>query len=308
MRSDNLNMQLKEFIDEFLLYLSAVRGLSRNTVLGYKNDLSHLQVFLTPEIEISTVTKENLLLCIGQLSKQKKAAASINRFISAVRTLFAYGLRFKYIQKNPALEMKTVKMPKRIPNFMTQAEVDAICHEPVKNELLWKNRDFAIMTMLYSSGCRISEITNLKLDDFLDNYRSAVVTGKGNKQRRVYFAQESRNALKIYLEDRKKIIEANGISNPTRQLFVNQKGKPLTVNGLRFIIAKYSGTEGTNYHVNPHAFRHTFATTMIGNGADVRIVQEMLGHSSISTTQRYAHVTTEKLIDVYNKAHPHSEK
>lgn len=301
-------MQLKDFIDEFLLYLSAVRGLSENTVLGYKNDLSYLQTFLTPEIDISTVTKENLLLCIGKLSKQKKAASSINRFISAVRTLFAYGLRYKYIQKNPALEIKTVKMPKRIPNFMTLAEVNAICHEPVKNELLWKTRDFAVMTMLYSSGCRISEITNLKLDDFLDNYHSAVVTGKGNKQRRVYFAQESREALKNYLEDRKKVITANGIQNPTRQLFINQKGKPLTVNGVRFIITKYSGSQGTNHHVNPHAFRHTFATTMIGNGADVRIVQEMLGHSSISTTQRYTHVTTEKLIDIYNKAHPHSDK
>ena len=223
-------------------------------------------------------------------------------------TLLSFGLRYPYIRKNRALELKTVKNPKRMPNFMTQAEVDDLCHQPIENELLWKNRDYAIMTMLYSSGCRISEITNLKLSDFLDDYHSAIVTGKGNKQRRVYFASESRNALKVYLEDRKQILLDKGIENPSAKIFINHRGLPLSINGVRFIITKYSGKEGTNHHVNPHAFRHTFATTMIGNGADVRIVQEMLGHSSISTTQRYTHVTTEKLIDIYNKAQPHDTK
>ena len=110
----------------------------------------------------------------------------------------------------------------------------------------------------------------------------------------------------MYLVDRIKVIEQNGIKEPTDKLFINQKGEPLTTGGIRYIINRYSGPEGTNHHMNPHAFRHTFATTMIGNGADVRLVQEMLGHSSISTTQRYTHITTEKLIETYNKAHPHS--
>lgn len=301
-------MILSELVEEFLLYLSAVRGLSENTVLGYKNDLKELQKFLAPTLDIQTITKENLLLSIGQLSKEKKAAASVNRFIAAVRTMFSYALKFGYIKKNPALELKTVKLPKRVPNFMTPPEVNQLCSQPVNNELLWEKRDHALFTMLYSSGCRISEITNLKLDDFMDNYHSAIVTGKGNKQRKVFFAEDSRNALALYLQDRKKVLEAHNISEPTRQVFISQKGQPLSVGGVRFIISKYSGAEGTNHHVNPHAFRHTFATTMIGNGADVRLVQEMLGHSSISTTQRYTHITTEKLIDVYNRAHPHGQK
>ena len=220
--------------------------------------------------------------------------------------MFSYALKFGYIKKNPALELKTVKLPKRVPNFMTQPEVNQLCEQPVNNELLWEKRDHALFTMMYSSGCRISEITNLKLDDFMDNYHSAIVTGKGNKQRKVFFAQEARNALALYLQDRKKVLESHNIAEPTRQVFINQKGHPLSVGGVRFIISKYSGAEGTNHHINPHAFRHTFATTMIGNGADVRLVQEMLGHSSISTTQRYTHITTERLIDIYNKAHPHS--
>lgn len=298
-------MTLAELIDEFLLYLTAVKGLSKNTAVGYGNDLEQLKIFLTPDLDINTITKENLLLCIGQLSRQKKSAATVNRFISAVRTLFAYAQRYKYLEKNPALELKTVKLPKRVPNFMTQPEVNQLCNQPVENELLWQSRDHAIFTMLYSSGCRVSEITNLKLDDFMDNFHAAIVTGKGNKQRKVFFEEEARTALGIYLKDRKKVMQDNGVPETNRQVFINQKGLPITVGGLRYIISKYSGKDGTNRHVNPHAFRHTFATTMLSNGADVRLVQEMLGHSSISTTQRYTHITTEKLIDIYSKAHPH---
>ena len=304
--SDNLDMTLRELTDEFLLYLSAVRGLSKNTVKSYGNDLAQLQEFLTAELEVKTITRENLMLCIGRLSAENKSAATVNRFIAAVRTLFAYAKKLNYIEKNPSLEMKTVKIPKRIPNFMTLAEVGEICDEPVKEELLWKSRDHALFLMLYSSGCRASEIVNLKLCDFMDNGRSAIVTGKGNKQRKVFFEEEARCALAEYLKDRKKLLIENKIEPQPAELFINLKGGPLTTGGLRYILNRYSGVEGTNRHVNPHAFRHTFATNMLANGADVRIVQEMLGHSSISTTQRYTHITTEKLIDIYNKAHPHS--
>ena len=297
-------MKLNELTDEFLLYLSAVRGLSENTCIGYKNDLLQLQNFLSPEMEIHSITKENLLLCIGQLSKQNKSSASINRFIAAVRTMFLYAAKFNHLSNNPALELKTVKLEKKLPNFMTKAEVNEICNAPEKNELLWKTRDECLFKMLYSSGCRLSEIRNLKITDFLNN-SSAVVSGKGNKQRRVFFSEDAVKALNEYLCDRKKILSEK-TSSFTDYLFINQKGQPLTTGGIRFILSKYSGVEGTKHHVNPHAFRHTFATTMLSNGADIRLVQEMLGHSSISTTQRYTHLTTEQLIETYNKAHPHS--
>lgn len=299
-------MILNELIDEFLIYISSVRDLSENTVMGYKNDLEHLKEFLTPTLDITSITKENLKLCIGQLSKRHSSNASINRFIAAVRSLFGYAHKFGYLEKNPALEIKTVKLSKKVPRFMTKAEVDTLCNEPEKNEILWASRDHALFEMLYSSGCRISEITNLCLSDFLNGYDRAVVTGKGDKQRIVYFSDEAKAALKLYLADRKKVMEENGTAGTTDRIFISQRGRPLSVRGINYIITRYSGAEGTNHHVNPHAFRHTFATTMIGNGADVRLVQEMLGHSSISTTQRYTHITTEKLIETYNKAHPHS--
>lgn len=301
-------MRLKELCEEFLIYLSSVRSLSPNTVLGYKNDLQLFQQFLSPEVEVLSITKENILLCIGQLSKQHKTAASINRFIAAVRTLFKYAQKFEYVKTNPSLEVKTVKLKKQLPRYMTQNEVRQILSEPKHNELLWQTRDYAIFILLYSSGCRISELVNLKLSDFKDGYKWAFVIGKGKKQRKVFFEENARVALNEYLQDRQKIIEQNQIQNPTNQLFINQKGTAITVEGVRYILSKYSGVQGTNHHVNPHAFRHSFATNLIANGADVRVVQEMLGHSNISTTQRYTHVTTEKLIEVYNKAHPHSEE
>ena len=160
--------------------------------------------------------------------------------------------------------------------------------------------------MLYSSGCRVSELANLRFSDFMEGFSKAIVKGKGNKDRVVYFAKQAQAALKIYLDDRKKILQEKKVENEPECIFINQKGNSLSAAGIRWIVSRYSGVEGTNHHISPHAFRHTFATQLLSNGADVRAVQELLGHSSISTTQRYTHITTEKLIEIYNKAHPHS--
>lgn len=304
--ADNIFMTLKDACDEFLLYIGSVRGLSQNTVEGYGRDLEKFQSFLAPSLEIGSVTQENILLCIGMLSAQRASSASVNRFMSAVRNLFAYAKKIGYIDRNPAQEVRNVKNPQVVAAFMTEREVDALCSQPSKKELLWTTRDTAIFRMLYSSGCRISELTNIRLSDFRRNYHSAVITGKGNKQRIVYFDPVSRNALASYLADRKKVLVENGRDAAEDRLFINQKGLPITTGGMRYILSRYSGEEGTKKHVNPHAFRHTFATTLLNNGADVRMVQELLGHSSINTTQRYTHITTERLKEVYNLSHPHS--
>ena len=299
-------MTLNSAINEYLLYLDAVRGLSANSVLGYKKDLDYLMLFVGKDIDIKDVTKENLLFCIGELSKKKMAATSINRFIAAVRTFFAYCKKFQYIPKNPAIELKTVRIPKKIPRFLTANEMNSLCNQPELKELLWTSRDCAIFEMLYSSGCRVSELANLRFSDFMEGFTKAIVKGKGNKDRVVYFAKEAQAALKIYLDDRKKILQEKKVENEPEYILINQKGNRLSAAGIRWIVSRYSGVEGTNHHISPHAFRHTFATQLLSNGADVRAVQELLGHSSISTTQRYTHITTEKLIEIYNKAHPHS--
>lgn len=300
-------MTIKEACEEFLLYLGSVKGMSQNTVTAYKNDLGQLCLMqnIGLERQIETVTTEDLRLCVGNMSLMHRKNTSISRFISSFRSLFAYCWKFGYLKTNPALEIKTVKTSKNLPNFLTGAEVDKICSEPDKNPLLWKSRDKALFEVMYSSGCRLSEVVGLKISDFSYGFSSAVVKGKGNKDRIVYFEKDAQNAIKTYLAERNSRFTDLKIKNPKDFLFVNQNGKPLGRGGVGFILSKYSGAEGTNRHVNPHAFRHTFATALITQGADVRLVQEMLGHSSISTTQRYTHVSTDKMIAMYNKAHPH---
>lgn len=239
---------------------------------------------------------------------QGSAASSVNRFVAAVRSLFAYCRRFDYIQKDPALEIHTVKQPKQLPKFMTASEVQELCTAPEKNSLLWEARDKALFQMFYSSGCRVAEMAGLTLEDFSQDFSSAMVRGKGGKDRRVFFTPTASTALKEYLPQRQqKLLRFgnDGASQPVRALFLNNHGGALTTRGIRYILSRYSGVEGTNNPVSPHAFRHTFATALLSNGADVRMVQEMLGHSSISTTQRYTHITTAQIVKTYNQAHPH---
>ena len=300
-------MKLSSAIDEFLLYMESVKGLSSNTVEGYKNDYEFLLEFLGKDRELNDIVSEDIRLCIGELSRRKRMNTSINRFISSARSLFAYCRKFSYILKDPAISIKTVKTKKAVPAFMNEAEVSEICSFPEKKEILWKTRDRALFEMLYSSGCRVSEISSLKVSDFQGGTGAAVVHGKGGKDRIVYFGETAQKAFVAYLKDRKKVILDNGLdSKSVTAVFINQKGSALSTGGVRYILSRYTGDEGTGHHINPHAFRHTFATQMLANGCDVRMVQSMLGHSSISTTQRYTHVTTERLMEIYKKAHPHS--
>ncbi|MCQ2573463.1 MAG: tyrosine-type recombinase/integrase [Treponema sp.] len=298
-------MILQDAIEEFLIYLSSVRTLSENTVIGYRNDFVYLTGYTGTERELETIKKEELLTSIGLMSQKKMAAASINRYIAAVRTLFAYCKKMGYIEKNPALELKNVKLPKRLPKFLTEKEVDDLCMSPEVKEILWETRDKAVFEMLYSSGCRVSELANLKFSDFTDGFHAALIRGKGKKDRYVYFADDAQSALSNYLDDRKQLFVNLNKEDNCEFVFINQRGGHLSVRGITWILSRYSGPEGTNHQISPHALRHTFATAMLANGADVRLVQELLGHSSVSTTQRYTHITTEKLIETYNKAHPH---
>ena len=301
-------MKLSDYVEEFLLYIGSVKGLSENSLLAYTNDLSHLLLFLGDEKLLGDITTEDIRMCVAGLSKEKKATSSINRFISAVKSFFSYCRKFEYVQVNVCDSIKSVKNPKLLPKFLTVNEVDELCSAPVENPLLWKTRDAAIFEMLYSSGCRVSELASLKFSDLTEDFSSAIVLGKGSKERRVYFAKEARSAFLEYLKERKIFFEEKKIADTVPEIFVNQKGAALTSHGIRWILARYSGVEGTNHPISPHALRHTFATTLVSNGADVRVVQELLGHANISTTQRYTHITTQKLIDIYNNAHPHGNR
>ncbi|MBO4731298.1 MAG: tyrosine-type recombinase/integrase [Spirochaetaceae bacterium] len=293
---------LLELTEEFLTYMYGVKGVSVNTVTSYRHDLKLLCDYFGQDADINAITTLNLQTCIASLSSQKYEASSINRFLAAVRKFFAYCYRLEYITANPALSIKTLKLPKKVPRFLFPAETDELCSQPEKKPLLWEKRDKALLECFYSTGCRVGEMATLKLKDIAPDYKSAVVLGKGSKERRVFFEKDAVKAVLEYLPERNKRIPAE---RKVEELFINQAGKPLTIRGIRYIVSRYSGVEGTNHHISPHALRHTFATAMLSNGADIRVVQEMLGHESISTTQRYTHVTTAQLIKTYNQAHPH---
>ena len=234
-------MTVSEAISEYLSYIESVRTLSANTVTAFKNDLDQFAAmpFIGPARQLDSIELEDLKQCVGFLSKKKRSAASINRFISSVRNLFAYCRKFGHLKVNVAFELKTVKNPKKLPRFMTGAEVDKLCHEPEVNELLWEKRDKALFEMLYSSGCRVSEIASLTLDDFNGDFSSAIVTGKGSKDRRVYFEEDAQKALKAYLEDRKNRF---GETDKERHIFVNQRGGPLTTGGSTISLHMHSDT------------------------------------------------------------------
>lgn len=296
------NKNIADLIEEFLSYIFGVRNVSPRTVESYRNDMAHFLQMIDKDAPLSSITLADLQICIASLSEQNYAATSINRFISALRTFFDYCYRLGYISTNPAARLKNIKAPQKMPKFLFQSESDELCAMPDKLNILWPVRDKAIIECLYSSGCRVSELAGIKIADLDKNLRSAIVLGKGSKERRVYFSPEAAVALKEYLEDRlKKFPRAKDMP----EVFLNMQGNKISRTSIYTVISRYSGVEGTNHPVSPHALRHTFATTMLNNGADIRIVQELLGHANISTTQRYTHVTTAQLVKTYNQAHPH---
>jgi integrase/recombinase XerC len=323
-----ISFTLSTLTKEYLAYIDGVRNLSSHTVSAYRNDLVKLIQILsfqkkniskidsskrelnkksfTHSVNVTEITLEDLRFCISILSKDNKSAASINQFIASVRNFFAYCHRFGYIKTNVALDLKTVKNPIKVPRFMTKNEVDVLCVQPETKRLLWASRDKALFEMLYSSGCRVSEIAALAMIDFSSKRDSAMITGKGGKDRRVYFSDQAVIALNEYLQERKE--KLSRLAKTTNAVFISQKGTRITSGGIQYIVRRYSSVEGSNKPITPHAFRHTFATQLLNNGANIRVVQELLGHSSISTTQRYTHVTNKNMIASYNRAHPHSKK
>jgi integrase/recombinase XerC len=174
--------------------------------------------------------------------------------------------------------------------------------------ILWPERDKALILSMYSAGLRISEAVSLSMENINKTFTEARITGKGNKQRYVFFSDEAKSAITEYLPHRTERLRMEGIEGKKGALFISRKGKPISVDGVRWIISRYTQHSAIGKNIHPHTLRHSFATHLVNSGCDVRVVQEMLGHASLSTTQRYTHVNIENLKKVYAKAHPHAEK
>jgi integrase/recombinase XerC len=293
-------------ITEYITYLQAVKGSSQKTLDAYGNDLSRYANYCkNHEIDPIKAKSYEVQKFIADLSAEGFSATSVNRYLSSIRGFYKWLLRFNKREDNPSSLIKNVKTPVKLPSVLWENEMADFAALPDTQGILWPVRDKALIMSMYSAGLRISEIVSINTKDISASLGEAKITGKGGKQRFVFFSDEAKEAIADYLPERAARLSMAGIDEKKSALFINRRGKPISVPGVRWIISRYSERMGLGKNIHPHALRHSFATHLVNSGCDVRIVQEMLGHSSISTTQRYTHVNLEKLKQVYEKSHPH---
>ena len=293
----------EELVDNYLDYLSSVRGVSERTASAYRRDLLHFTAYCANhDIVPEKAAPIQVRAFIADLSAEGVASVSVNRALSSIRGLYHWLLRFGYREDDPTAPLKNLKTPKTLPAFLWEGEMARFSELPDTAGILWPERDKALILAMYSGGLRISETAALSFKNMESDFSGARIIGKGNKERQVFFSEEAQEALYTYIPVRQVKIKAE---HPTDRLFISLKGAPISVPGVRWIISKYAERSGLEKNIHPHSLRHSFATHLVNSGCDVRIVQELLGHVSISTTQRYTHLNMERVRNVYSKAHPH---
>jgi len=298
---------MNNIIQQYLEYIKSVRSCSQKTVEAYANDLSKFENYcINREIDAQKASAYEVQKFIADLSAENLASSSINRCLSSIRGLYRWMIRFQKRNDNPAVMLKNVKMPQRLPAVLWEDEMAEYASLPDQSRILWPQRDKALILAMYSAGMRISEASGLCIENISASLDDAKITGKGNKQRYVFFCEEAKSAIAEYLPHRSARLKKSGVNDRKGALFISKKGKPLSVSGIRWIISSYTQLSLSGKNIHPHSLRHSFATHLVNAGCDVRVVQEMLGHSSLSTTQRYAHVKLDNLKKIYAKAHPHA--
>jgi integrase/recombinase XerC len=301
----NLPAGSSSVIQEYLSYLGSVRGVSERTIEAYGKDLSHFANYCANlGLEPAGVGVRELRGFIADQSAEGARAVSVNRALSSIRGFYRWMVRFGRRQDDPCGTLRNLKSPRTLPSFLWEPEMARFAVLPDTAGILWPARDKALILTMYSAGLRISELVSLSLPKLDRDLGGGRVIGKGNKERFVFFSDEAREALAAYLPERRGRIKADG-KNPTDRVFINRNGGAISVPGVRWIIAKYAERSGLGKHIHPHSLRHSFATHLVNSGCDVRVVQELLGHASLSTTQRYTHVDIDHLKKVYAQSHPH---
>lgn len=310
MKQDNTSIQ--GLVEQFLERLIREKGCSTNTARAYRIDLNQFCDFLVSKGKIhgyddpfwhTTVDPLVIRAYLADLFK-KTEKATIARKLSALRSFFAFLEKLGLVDGNPAAEVSTPRLQKYLPAHLTVDQAFRLLEVPERDSVLGM-RDAAILEVLYSCGLRVSELSDLDVEDVDFENRIIRVVGKGNKERLVPVGKQAINVLKEYLEV-SSTLRKDGNSKGA-PLFLNYRGGRLTPRSIARIIKKYALKCGLSSDISPHAMRHTFATHMLDGGADLRAVQELLGHESLSTTQKYTHLTLDRLMEVYDKAHPRSK-
>lgn len=290
--------QLREFLD----YIRLNRNASAHTVAAYESDLSQFLAFAGRErgtrgaLEPKHLDLDLIRGFLGELYRQGQARASVARKVSALRTFVRYLRREGWIDSDPAALLVAPKREQKVPAHLSVDEMSQLLDAPDASTPLGR-RDRAILELFYASGIRLSELVALDLEDVDLAGRMVRVMGKGRKERIVPFNQKASAALRAWLKDRLALTRGDA-------LFVNARGGRLTGRSVQRLVARYVSSCSTRFGISPHALRHSFATHLLQAGADLRAIQELLGHVQLSTTQRYTHVNVAQLLDVYRKAHP----
>ncbi|HEX6546755.1 MAG TPA: tyrosine recombinase XerC [Bryobacteraceae bacterium] len=294
---------LRECTGEYLREL-ARRGTSAHTLRNYGSDLDQLATFFEPPGEsspdVATLDATALREWLAYLFDAKLTAVSVRRKLAAVRSMFKFLQQEGIISKNPATRLRTPKTPQRLPDVMSAEKANNILdsvEEGAPVEKPSKERDLAILELLYGCGIRVSELVSINLDDLDLTQKWLRVRGKGNKERQIPIVGRAASAIERYQSVR--------TAEPgERALFVNNRGRRLTDRSVRSLVKFYATLTSGDSSIHPHSFRHAYATHLLADGADLRAIQELLGHARLSTTQKYTHVSLADLMAVYDKAHP----
>jgi len=295
--------QNRAYIDSFLQYLKDVQGYSEKTVISYAHDLKRLDDFLVShDLSVTEMVYEDARAFVADLYDQDLSPASINRILSGNRMFFRSLLENSVVKVDPFKRVSGAKNTRKIPTVLAREEIEMILSSPTDDYT--SLMEVTMFNLFYSTGCRLSEVLGMKISDIDFDTRRVIVTGKGNKQRYVFLTKRAVDILKDYLEQRQDVINKFKIVDDGTVL-INNKGKKLPLSTVHSIFDKYRLRLGLTKKFTPHVFRHSFATHLIDNDSDIRVVQVLLGHESIGTTQIYTHVTGKRLEEVYRNSHPH---
>jgi integrase/recombinase XerC len=304
---------LRQYIQEFRNYLVAEKNASPHTVSNYLNDLDQFATFLVEsghageKIDLEKIDRLAVRSFMGYLYDQGHLGSTMGRKLSTLSAFFRFLCREGYLKSNVA---KTIPAPKKLNKLPSHLSVDEMFRllDLPEGDTFLAARDRSILELFYSTGMRISELTGLGLDDIKLEQRTVKVLGKGKKERLLPIGKKTAAALQEYLAFRSQLIQKKKPSPPPDQLFLNNRGTGISVRGVRKIVEKYVRGNHFSGTITPHSIRHSFATHMLDAGADLRSIQEMLGHSSLSTTQKYTHLTIDRLAEAYDKAHPRARR
>jgi integrase/recombinase XerC len=290
-------------IDRYLVHLVEVRDSSPHTVRAYSADLVGLAGYLEEKgvRAAPEVTPLHLRMWVAHLLEKGLTASSRARMLSSVRAFFRFLVRERVVERNPASGLRSPRLPRRLPHFLTTDEVGRLLGAPDEADR-FAVRDRAILETLYSSGCRIGELQTLDDADLDLSGGVARVRGKGKRERLAPLGRFAVEALRVWLRSRLTLLAGR----PERALFLNRFGGRLTARSISRMLKKYIAREGLSTRTSPHTLRHSFATHLLDAGADLRSVQELLGHKNLETTQIYTHVTVERMRRIYDRAHPRS--